>query len=148
MFLMPFKPDILVTEPDSCMALLIVETKLYEDPGVSDAQLKRYMWQMSCPLGVIATPRTLFIYRNRFTGYSDDSVERIGEFGAPTEWIEFEERGSGSEFEAAVQRWLELLRVSPESAHVSRETRQALSESILPTLVAGQIQAAGPRLRT
>ncbi|HEX5433709.1 MAG TPA: hypothetical protein VFY05_05695 [Candidatus Angelobacter sp.] len=145
---MPFKPDILVTEPDSCRALLIVETKLIHDRGASDAQLKRYMWQMSCPLGIVATPRNLFIYRNRFTAYSDDSVEQIGNFAAPSEWIEFEARGSGSEFEVAVQRWLELLRVSPESAHLSWETRQGLSESIFPTLVAGQIQAAGPRLRT
>jgi hypothetical protein len=145
---MPFKPDILVTEPDSSSVLLIVETKLYEVPSGSDSQLKRYMWEMSCPLGIIASPRHLWIYRNRFTGYSDDSVEQIGQFAAPAKWIEFEKRSSATEFEIEVQRWLELLQINPESAQVSPDTRIALSESVFPTLIAGQIQAAGPRLRT
>jgi hypothetical protein len=145
---MPFKPDILVTQSDSSLVLLIVETKLYQDPSDSGSQLKRYMWEMSCPLGIIASPRRLWIYRNRFTGYSDDSVEQIGSFAGPAKWIDFEKRNSETEFEIEVQRWLELLQVNPDSAQVSPDTRLALSESVLPALIGGQIQAAGPRLRT
>jgi hypothetical protein len=142
---MPFKPDILVTEAGSCLALLIVEAKIFEDAHESESQLRRYMWEMSCPVGMLAFPRHLYIYNNKFTGYSDDSVKRVGIFSAPKNWREYEER-SESEFGVAVQRWLEMIRQSPDATQVPRETRDALAEHVLPVLINGEIQAAGPRV--
>jgi hypothetical protein len=143
---MAFKPDILVTEAGSCLVLLIVETKPILDLRESDSQLKRYMWEISSPVGLLVFPRHLHIYRNRFTGYSDDSVQLIGTFPAPKAWQVFEERKSGFEFEIAVQRWLEEIQTNPALAQVPRETREALAEYILPSLISGEIQAAGPRV--
>lgn len=142
---MAFQPDILVTESGSPHVLMIIESKLFEDKRESDSQLQRYMWEMSCPVGLLVFPRHLRIYRNRFTGYSDDSVQLIGSFPSPSTWQEFEERKSGFQFERAVQHWLETLRTNPDHAQVPPETQKALVEYVIPALISGEIQAAGPR---
>ena len=142
---MSFRPDILVTEAGSCRALLIVETRVFEDTRESEAELKRYMWKMSCPVGMLAFPRHLYIYRNKFTGYTDDSVQCLGVFPVPKDWREYETR-SDSEFGSTVQRWLEMIRQDLDRTEVPRETRSTLSEHVLPILLAGEIQAAGPRV--
>jgi hypothetical protein len=144
---MPFNPDIVVTESGSSHVLLIVEAKTTESPQQTEAKLKRYMWEMSCPLGLFVSPRIIVLYRNWFTGYSNDSIQRLGEFPSPRSWVGFEERRS-AEFETLVQTWLEELRNNIRSAEMPKETREALLEYVLPSLVSGEIHAAGPRLMT
>jgi hypothetical protein len=58
----------------------------------------------------------------------------------------FERRGSGTEFETRVQGWLEKLRNDVKEPDVPQETREALSEYVVPSLINGEIHAAGPRL--
>jgi len=145
---MAFNPDIVVTEPGSADVLLIVEAKTTSSWSQSEPKLKQYMWEMSCPVGLFASPRTIVLYRNRFTGYSDDSVQKLGEYPSPHSWITFEKRKSGAEFETRVQSWLEMLRNNFATEEVTRETREALSEYVLPSLLKGEVRAAGPRVTT
>jgi hypothetical protein len=145
---MPFSPDIVVTEPGSSHVLLIVEAKTTQSASSSEDNLKRYMWEMSCPVGLFASPRSIVLYRNSFTGYTGDSIRRLGEFPSPRSWGAFEGSKSGAEFETRVQRWLEKLRRNVPSAEVPTETREALSEFVLPSLINGEIHAGGPRVTT
>jgi hypothetical protein len=144
---MPFSPDIVVTEPGSSHVLLIVEAKTNEAPAQTEAKLKQYMWEMSCPVGLFASPRIIVLYRNRFTGYSNESVQKLGEFPSPPSWSVFEGHKS-TEFETRVQNWLEKLSKNAKTAEIPKETREALWEYVLPSLMSGEIHAAGPRLAT
>jgi len=143
---MPFNPDIVVTEPGSSRVLLIVEAKTNAPPTKSEPSLKRYMWEMSCPVGLLVTPRIIALYRNRFTGYSDDSIEKLGEYPSPGSWKEFEKRPTGFEFESRVQGWLEKIERNVKARELPQETRDALSEYVLPTVLNGEIHAASPRV--
>jgi hypothetical protein len=145
---MAFNPDIVVTESGSSHMLLIVEAKKNASSSQSEKQLKRYMWEMNCPTGLFVSPRTIVLYRNLFTGYSDDSVKKLGEFASPKSWRIFETPKSGAEFETRVQTWLEKLRTDVGESDVPHETRKALWEYIVPSLISGEIHAAGPRLTT
>jgi hypothetical protein len=145
---MAFNPDIVVTESGSSHVLLIIEAKTNASSSQSEPQLKRYMWEMSCPTGLLVSPRSIVLYRNLFTGYSDDSVKKLGEFASPQSWRVFERRKSGAEFETRVQSWLEKLRKDVKEPDLPQETREALSEYVVPSLINGEIHAAGPRLTT
>jgi hypothetical protein len=145
---MAFNPDIVVTESGSSHVLLIVEAKTNAPSSQSESQLKRYMWEMSCPTGLFVSPRSIVLYRNVFTGYSDDSVKKLGEFTPPQSWRTFERLTSAAEFETHVQIWLEKLRKDVKEPGVSQETSEALSEYVVPSLINGEIHAAGPRLTT
>ena len=141
--MMPFYPDIVVTEQGSSNPLLVVEAKAVKATADAEAQLRHYMWEMSCPVGLLASPGEIAIFRNLFTGYSDDSIERAGVFPAPSSWSKY--RGqSGAEFELHVQRWLEDL--TKRSTELSQEATDALQQLVIPGLLNGDIHAAGPRI--
>ncbi len=143
---MPFNPDIVVTEPGSSQVLVIIEAKVSGSEPESESQLKRYMWEMSCPTGLLVSPKSIALFRNWFTNYSSDSIEKLGEYPSPRSWRLLADRKSGAEFETRVQNWLESLRKGTGAAELPPETRDALSEYVLPSLMNGEIHAAGPRL--
>lgn len=140
---MPFYPDIVVTEPGSSNPLLVVEAKSVEATADVEGELRHYMWEMSCPVGLLASPREIALFRNLFTGYSDSSIVKAGVFPAPSSWRSYGARG-GSEFELHVQRWLEDLTKGP--TELSREATDALQQLVIPGLLNGDIHAAGPRI--
>ena len=142
----PFNPDIVVTEPGSSHVLVIIEAKIGGSKPESEAQLKRYMWEMSCPTGLLVSPRSMALFRNWFTDYSSDSIKKLGEYPSPRSWGHLADRKSGAEFETRVQNWLESLRKGVGAGELPQETREALSEYVLPSLMNGEIHAAGPRL--
>ena len=145
---MPFDPDIVVRQRDSHAILLIAEAKLQEDLAGSESQLKKYMWEMSCPVGLLVFPHHLFVFRNQFTGFSDDSVKRFGPFETPEYWHTVEPKKSESAFENTVQHWLEEIQFNIGAADVPKATRTALSEHVLPSLINGEIHAARRRTFT
>lgn len=142
---MSFHPDIIVTEQGSSHALVIVEVKVGQATPGSESQLKHYMREMSCPVGLLVSPREIFLYRNMFNGYSDDSIERVGAFAAPSDWSELAGRGSEIDFERRVQRWLEGLR-NERSTDLRHEAADAIEQFVVPGLLQGDIHAAGPRV--
>jgi len=86
---MPFRPDIVVVAPGSpSRILLVVETKLRDGgDGSMESQLKRYMLYMSCPVGLLVTPTHVSVYRDTYTRRSEDSIERMGPYPVPSNWI-------------------------------------------------------------
>lgn len=152
---MPFDPDIIVTNRDAHDLALVVEVKLqFADLETEERQLRRYMFGMGCPVGMLVTPRTLRLYRDRYKEYGQDSVEFVGEF--PIETVFAAELAAakvsgganhGFDLENAVQSWLERLADGAPLSALSEPLRSALQEHVLPALERGEIRAARPRWR-
>jgi hypothetical protein len=146
---MPFRPDIVITRPDSSEVLLVVEVKRrIADVTNTEAQLKRYMVQISCPVGMLVTDRDTRFYRNSYTGYDEQSVHIIG--SCPTGELFGELSGPASltesELEWHTYDWLESLR-GRSSAHWPVSVGEAIESSVLPSVMSGTLGAGGPRWR-
>ena len=157
---MPFSPDIIVTGEDTPRILLIVEAKLSSPSRQEyEPQLKSYMLHMRCPTGLFVTPDAIVVYRDTYTAHSEKSVERVGQFPAPKTWTVFKVPHHGSElpsardthlearFEETVKSWLEQVRNSPTDylKEFPKETRDALTDYVVPALSQGVIRGSGPR---
>jgi len=142
---MLFDPGIVVTEPGSSHVLLIVEAKAGGSETTSEPQLRNYIWEMGCPVGLLVSPSKIVLYRNLFTGYSDESVERVGAYPAPLGWSRYADRNCGIEFESRVQSWLEGLK-NDRASELTDEAAGAFEQFVISGLLQGEIHAAGPRL--
>jgi hypothetical protein len=147
-----FRPDIIVMPVEAEAPSLVVEAKLgLADLSGAEHQIKQYMVAMRCPVGLIVTPERLRIYRDRFRGLNEDSIESVGEFEVPTEvaesWRAMTSSTSGPElaFEREVQAWLEAL--PGETDRLPGPLADALEEHVVPTLAQGEVRAAHPRWR-
>jgi hypothetical protein len=145
---MPAQADIIVSSPDSTEVKLVVEAKVGAfDRQSAEKQLKNFMLQMHCPLGLLVSPQRLWVYVDRFTSDSEDSIEGLGEFDI-TGLVRFSSAAitDGIAFENAVQSWLENL-----SAGVIRKLptdpklQEVINHYILPAVETGIVRAAGPR---
>jgi len=109
----------------------------------TEAELKQYMVQMQCPIGILVTPERMWLYRDLYTSRSSQSVRQVGEFNVKPLWGQTPP-AQPAEFEAFVQQWLEHLAERP-SEELPGELREAVREHILPALVSGEVRAAHPR---
>jgi len=142
-------PDIIVTGTESPRVLLAVETKL--DPRLSDEaaeELRAYLVRMSCPVGLLATPEELRIYRNHFTAPGPDTVEEVGRHNARGIFpgvgqLPVSDRGAA--FEKLVQYWLEELAQGRLLNLLPADLRSTVVSYILPALENGTVRASGPR---
>jgi hypothetical protein len=144
---MPAQADIIVSSPDSTEVKLVVEAKLQAtDLQETEHQLKNFMLQLRCPLGLLITPKRLWIYLDRFTSYSEDSIERLGEFNIEG-LIRFTSPATGGvAFENTVQAWLEDLSNDAAPSRVQDpKLREIIDHYILPAIETGVVRAAGPR---
>jgi len=143
----PAQADIIVSSPDSTEVKLLVEAKLGNPKfPESESQLKRFMLQLGCPLGLLISPQRLWIYVDRLTSYSEDSIERVGEFST-NELIDLRGAASADEvsFENAIQNWLENLSRSTLSRVKDPKLREIVSHYLLPAVETGVVRATGPR---
>jgi hypothetical protein len=148
---MPAQADIIVSSPDATEVRLVVEAKLrVPNLGKTERELKNFMLQLSCPLGLLVSPQRLWVYLDRFTSDSEESVERLGEFNVEGlikfHLPEIEGPETGFAFENAVQDWLESLAATTTQDRV-KDPRllEAISHYILPAVESGVVRAAGPR---
>lgn len=150
---MSFSPDIIVTGEDTPRILLAAEVKLSRPTNKDDeTRLRIYMLQMRCPIGLLVTPDVIEVFRDTYTEHSENSVKRVASFSSPKAWNNFkaahQDRPQASlRFEEAVRSWLEELGSSP-SPHLSEfppQTREALSDYVLPALTQGAVRLTGRR---
>jgi hypothetical protein len=145
---MPAQADIIVSSPDSTEVKLVVEAKLrIPDLSGTEHQLKNFMLQLRCPLGLLISPQRLLVYVDRFTSDSEDSIERIGDFDVtgvvkvPPSAV-----GDAVAFENAVQAWLEELSSTSTRDRVKDpKFLEIINHYILPAVETGVVRAAGPR---
>jgi hypothetical protein len=150
---MPAEADIIVRSPDSTEVKLVVEAKLRVfDLDETERRLKNFMLQLRCPLGLLISPDRLWVYLDRFTSDSVESVERLGDFGIAG-LLPFHsvpamagERAAASAFEDAVQDWLESLPISNTRALIhDPRLLDVIDHYVVPAIETGIVGAAGPR---
>ena len=145
---MAFDPDIIVTGPDGSDIVLVAEVKTHvKSPESCSRGLRRYMVGMGCPIGLLVTPERLWLYRNRYSGASEDSVAQVGEFDFHnvTGLNPADSRTSEFAFERSVQSWLESLLTEAGLRELSPELRRAAEWYIVPEISQGTIRAGHPR---
>ena len=143
---MSFDADILVVAPGGRIHL-VAETKPSLSPAereASAAALKHYMVSMRCPVGLLVTRETLGLFRDRYTDYTAESVEEVGEF-MTTEIESLRAARDPVELEQAVRDWLEDLPSSSARSRLPTDLREAIEEYVLPALEEGEVRASGPR---
>lgn len=146
---MAFEPDIIVTGPESSDIAVVIEAKTSVCKlETSERQLKSFMSAMRCPVGVIVTPQRLWLYRDRYLGMSEESIERVAEFDIENV-LNFELSGAsrrdGIAFERFVQQWLEGLGTEAGLRELPTELRRAVESYVVPAISQGTIRAGHPR---
>lgn len=117
------------------------------DPKSTEAALRSYMVQMSCPVGMLVTPEQVRFYRNRYTDYAPQTVEMTGECPTGELLGPLPERAAAvSDLETRVEEWLESLRIGGGRLWPSA-VREAIESSVLPAVSGGIVRAGGPRWR-
>jgi hypothetical protein len=101
---MSFRPDIFVRDPDIFSTSLVAGVLLENEvPAEVEQDLKYYMLQTHCSVGVIVTPSRVHIYKDDFSSQAIDSIKLVGSF--PTQDL----LGSGSDLKTRVQLESQLL---------------------------------------
>src|ERR1700719_1593317 len=103
---MPFEPDIVVTIPGESGVTLVVDAKTaLPDLEETERGLKIYMYLLQCPTGLLVTPDRMWLYQDRYTSRSPESVELVGDFNLKPVWED--PPAQETRFETFVQHWLE-----------------------------------------
>lgn len=139
---MAFTPDVIVTTDYSPATIALVAeikgaTTILDQAAL---QLKEYMLRMSCPVGIVFTPQVLRIYKYRFLGRTQDSIELVGDF--PSGDL-FAGRQAKPETELGVEsalvEWLEELTQTGQVRVSDRGLKSAIDEHILPAISGGRV---------
>src|SRR5580704_6656211 len=101
---MAFQPDILIATPDGRVMVIDAKVTMSDFPRTEEA-LKRYMVAMQYPFGLLITPKKGWLYRDRYSSLSPESVKQVEEFDSTRIWRRDPPR-KGLEFEAFVQQWI------------------------------------------
>lgn len=143
---MTFTPDVIVTAPDSLAVTLVAEAKRNgADLNETAQPLKQYMLRMGCSVGIIFTPRTLRIYKDRFVGRSEDSIEMVGDFAAKDLFREaLVGDAEHSVVESALVQWLDKLARTGQARVRDLKLKSAIEEYILPAVSGGLVSIAHP----
>jgi hypothetical protein len=147
---MAFTPDVIVTTDYSPATIALVAEAKGATANIEEAalQLKEYMLQMGCPVGIIFTPHVLRIYKYRFLGRTRDPIELVGDF-PPGELLEAREPRGGAESLVAstLVGWLEELAYEGQVAVSDPRLKSAINEHILPAVSGGRVSIVHPSTR-
>jgi hypothetical protein len=147
---MTFSPDVIVTTDYSPGTIALVGEAKGATVNLDEAapQLREYMLQMGCPVGIIFTPQVLRIYKYRFLGRTQDSIELVGDF--PSGEL-LETRGPVAGPDSAVESdpfgWLEELAHTGQVAVSDQRLKSAINEHILPAVSGGRVSIVHPSIR-
>src|SRR5579863_910983 len=106
------------------------------------------MVHQSCPLGMVVMPRDTVFFRNRYTDYGPEAIQRIGEcrtselLGAVPEKLVLTE----SDLVRRAEQWLESLRDGSRRSWPG-SVQETIESYVLPAVVSGVVRATGPRWR-
>jgi hypothetical protein len=144
---MAFTPDVIVTTDYSPATIaLVAEAK--EATGDLDEialPLKHYMLQMGCSVGMILTPQILRIYKDRFLGRSEDSIQLVGDFPS-RDLLKSWQSGAGAEsaLKSVLIQWLDELTTAGQVQVSDPNLKLAIDEYILPAISGGRVSIAQP----
>jgi hypothetical protein len=140
---MAFAADVVVMDPNVPEIRLVAEIKqsivnLVE----AEQQLKSYMLDRKCSIGLLVTPDHVRLYHDTFENFTPASVELVGEY--PTsELLELDKPPSDEHsLEVAVREWLERLASGWPSALPSAEKlRVPVLQYIVPEVAEGRVSS-------
>lgn len=144
---MAFTPDVIVTTDYSPATIALVAEAKGTAANLDEValRLKQYMLWMNCPVGIIFTPQVLRIYKDRFLGRTQDSIEMVGDF--PTGEL-FNARQqvvvSESAVESTLFQWLDELAHTGQVRVSNQRLRSAIDEHILPAISGGRVSIVHP----
>lgn len=144
---MVFIPDVIVTTDYSPATIALVAEAKGHGTNLDEAaiQLKHYMLQMSCPVGIIFTPQVLQIYKDRFLGRAIDSIELVGAFPAGQLFnARAPSAGAESPVESALFEWLDELAHTGQMPVSNPALKSAIDQYILPAISGGRVSFAHP----
>jgi len=140
-------PDVIVTADYSPATIVLVAEAKEATGNLDEAALplKHYMLQMSCPVGIIFTPQVLRIYKNRFLGRSEDSIQMVGDFPS-SELFKSRQPAAGVEsaLKSALIQWLDELAATGQVRVNDPRLKLAIGEYILPAVSGGFVSIAHP----
>jgi hypothetical protein len=143
-----FEPDLVVTTDDGTELVLVVEVKARAVRlAETESQLKEYMLAMRCPVGLLATPSQIRLYYDQYLSASENSVQLVGEYAAPSPWAAWFGKSlsvpnAGMSFEDAVRGWLEGLATESSLRSLPPDLRRAAEAFLIPALNQGRVRAA------
>ena len=147
-----FEPDIVVTDRgDYAERFIVVEVKMSAASLDSvDDELRGYMVRNNYLLGVLVAPGEIRLYRNRYSSYEADSVERIGvyaiaEFDQFSSTLVTNRADEMARLETAVQDWIERLPLETTLKELDEPLRSVLAEEFAPYVRSGEVRAAHHR---
>ena len=139
---MAFTPDVIVTTDYSPATVALVAEAKSTMANLDEVALplKRYMLRMSCPVGIIFTPQVLRIYKDRFLGRTEDSIQLVGNFSSD-ELFKTRQSVAGEEsaVESALVEWLDELAHTGQVRVSDRDLQSAIDEHILPAVSGGYV---------
>lgn len=144
---MAFTPDVIVTTDYSPATIVLVAEAKGQTADLDEValQLKHYMLQMSCPVGIIFTPRVLRIYKDRFVNRSEESIELIGEFPSAELFGGMKPAvGPESALESALIHWLDELTHTGQAQVGDPQLKSAIDQYVLPAVSGGRVSVAHP----
>ena len=144
---MAFTPDVIVTTDYSPATIALVAAAKDATASLDEAalQLKEYMLLMGCPVGIIFTPQILRIYKDRFTGRSEDSIELVGDFPSGELFTVWRSGATAeSAIESALVQWLDELAHTGDVRVSDPHLKAAIDENILPAVSGGRVSIAHP----
>lgn len=132
-----YTADLVVLAPDRPDVALIAEVKAVGAQD-SDEQLRRYMLDRGCPLGLVVTPATTRIYRDAYRDFTDSSIDLVAELS--TEELLGPVDAGGTKLERQLFDWLERMASFWHAALPASETaKAAVVEHIVPAVAEGRV---------
>lgn len=132
-------PDILIESALDERPAVVIDVHLGSQPEAAGAKLRHFMSAMNVGSGMVVTPESVTIFRNRFSSRDDDAVETVGTFPVPDELAGFSAlagpagRIVHSRFERQVRDWLTRWNQAPPVISPN-PLDEAMSRHILPYL--------------
>jgi hypothetical protein len=156
---MVYRPDIMITAPETGDVLAVVEVT-GRHPAGSDrrvAQLFECLRSTGGGIALLITPESVTIFRDRSLSSDPRSMERTGPLPLGRLFYMLgsgQDHGLGSDQDHGVGesamanlvgRWMEDLAAGRLDRVIPQETREALERQVVPLLRASQVSFAPPR---
>lgn len=142
---MSFIPDIVVREPDIFKLQLVAGIHLEDKVPVEiERELKQYVFQMHCSVGIILTPTRLRIYKYGFLDRSPDEIELAGDFPAHEVFGYGSDLNTRLQLESELVDWLDRLADASYFSHDDPVLNKAVNWYVVPAVSGGDVAVPHP----
>jgi hypothetical protein len=133
--------DLIVRSPDSSRPLLVAEVKwIGGQSEEAKRQLRSYMIESRCPVGLIVTPSDTWLLRDSYESYEESSIREAAHFPTPDLFdAPLEDERSLLD---ATRAFLEDL---ASGSLPTTPARRQLASELMPDVAEGRVTSGSPR---